>query len=136
MQYLKYAVPAYFYIPSQYDKLSTVPNDVVGSHNDLFPTLYELALSSQKYYNFGTPIMHKSPKDAFGWNEQNRFIFADGVVDDSMVFYTWDTNSIQRKHLQNTASSMDDTKRKNIEHKHAQMWLQKYILTKEYEERE
>jgi len=136
MQYLKYAVPAYFYIPKQYDTLQKVSNDVVGSHNDLFPTLYELALSSAKYYNFGTPIMFKTHKNAFGWNEQDRFIFADGVVDDSMHFYLWDTNTTQRKYLQNVASTLDENKRDKIQTKHAQIWLQKYLLTKEYEERE
>jgi phosphoglycerol transferase MdoB-like AlkP superfamily enzyme len=135
-QYLKYAVPAYFYVPKAYDKLKHISKDIVGSHNDLFPTLYELALSSQKYYNFGTPIMFKVTQNAFGWNEQNRFIFSDGVVDDSMDFYPWDKNNTQRKYLQNVAGVMDDTKRKQITHKHAQTWLQKYILTKEYEERE
>jgi hypothetical protein len=123
-------------VPKAYDKLKHISKDIVGSHNDLFPTLYELALSSQKYYNFGTPIMFKVAQNAFGWNEQNRFIFSDGVVDDSMDFYPWDKNSTQRKYLQNVAGVMDDTKRKQITHKHAQTWLQKYILTKEYEEKE
>jgi phosphoglycerol transferase MdoB-like AlkP superfamily enzyme len=135
MQYLKYAVPAYFYVPKAYDRLKQVSKDVVGSHNDLFPTLYELALSSQKYYNFGTPIMSKTTQNAFGWNEQNRFIFSDGVVDDSTDFYPWDKNTTQRKYLQNVAGAMDSAKHKQITHKHAQTWLQKYILTKEYEQR-
>jgi len=133
MQYLKYAVPTYFYVPKQYDTLSKVSKDIVGSHNDIFPTLYELSLSSTEYYNFGTPLMFKDEKNAFGWNEQNCFIFQDGVVDNKMKFFPWKENTTPRKYLQKEASLLKKNKEDRISIKHSQIWLQKYFLTKEYE---
>jgi phosphoglycerol transferase MdoB-like AlkP superfamily enzyme len=88
--FYKYGVPLYLYVPKQYDKLKDIDQNLVGSHNDIFPTLYHLALSQAEYYNFGTPLMQKE-KHAFGWNEQEKYLFYSGVSDGKNR-YTWDDN--------------------------------------------
>ena len=75
-QFLKYAVPFYAYIPKALDTLKTAPKDLVGSHEDIFPTLYELALSGEGYYAFGSPLMF-NVADRSGWNEQDRYLFKE-----------------------------------------------------------
>lgn len=77
--YLRYSVPAYFYAPPPYDRLKGVSETVVGSHEDIFPTLFELALSDSSYYRFGTPLMEKSAEHSYGWIESRDFIFPRGV---------------------------------------------------------
>jgi phosphoglycerol transferase MdoB-like AlkP superfamily enzyme len=89
-KFLHYSVPAYFYVPEAFDQLTKTTEDIPGSHNDLFPTLYELALSNATYYNFGQPIMEKNKADAYGWAGQGEFIFSDGVADSAnKLFYPW-----------------------------------------------
>lgn len=94
--YLRYAVPAYFYVPPALDQLRQVPRHVAGSHEDIFPTLFELALPRQSYYRFGTALMHKEPERAYGWIETRDFIFAQGVANvDSGQIAPWaDQNGV------------------------------------------
>lgn len=88
--YLRYSVPAYFYVPNDYDLLRSVPDTVVGSHQDIFPTLFELALSESDYYQFGTPLMAKNTQSDYGWVNQHSFLFSEGVVDKKTnTLYEW-----------------------------------------------
>ncbi len=93
-QYLRYSVPAYFYVPEALDKIKDSPNSLPGSHNDLFPTLFELSLSEISYYNFGQPIMEKSTDFAYGWASAGAYLFSNGVVDSrNEHLYNWADNS-------------------------------------------
>ena len=132
-QYLKYAVLTYFYLPQKYDKLKDIPKDIVGSHNDLFPTLYELSLSDTEYYNFGQPIMYKNHKNAFGWQESNTFLYDEGVVTSSMNLLKWDKTKQQRSLLNPKKETPTKYMKESIEKTKNQVLLKKYILVKEYE---
>ncbi len=132
MQYLKYAVPAYFYLPKRYDRLAKVSAKIVGSHDDLFPTLYELALSGEHYYNFGQPLMYKQPPTAFGWNEQKRYLFQEGVVTPDMQLHRFESG--ERKYLHVNAVPPTPFQRRRIEQNHYEIALKKYLLIKEYEQ--
>lgn len=134
MQYLKYAVSTYLYVPKQYDRLEHISKDVAGSHEDLFPTLYELALSGASYYNFGTAIMYKKVKEAFGWNVQNRFIFDKGVVTPDMKLHTWEKTNNERRYVDVNATALSQDKAARIERNRNQILLKKYLLIKEYED--
>ncbi len=133
MQYLKYAVPAYFYVPEAYDRLRHVSKEIVGSHEDLFPTLYELALSETRYYNFGTPVMYKEPLKSFGWNEQHRYLFNNGVVTPDMQLHPFETP--QRKYLQVNSVMPSPFQRERIERNRYEIALKTYLLVKEYEDK-
>jgi phosphoglycerol transferase MdoB-like AlkP superfamily enzyme len=133
-EYLKYAVLTYFYLPKKYDRLREIPKDIVGSHNDLFPTLYELALSKTEYYNFGQPIMYKTKKGAYGWHEREIFLFEDGVVSNNKKLYKWANKSKEeRVYLENTPKPISPFQNDVIEKTKKQILLKKYILLQEYE---
>ena len=134
MQYLKYAVSTYLYVPKKYDRLQNTPTDVAGSHEDLFPTLYELALSQASYYNFGIPIMYKKRENAFGWNLQNRFIFAEGVVTSNKKMHTWDKSTEERRYVDVNTTALSTKQVGRIERNRYQRLLKKYLLIKEYED--
>ncbi|RUM66100.1 MAG: hypothetical protein DSZ03_01655, partial [Sulfurimonas sp.] len=131
MQYLKYAVPAYFYVPQAYDRLRHVSKDIVGSHDDLFPTLYELALSQAHYYNFGTPVMYKEPESSFGWNEQKRYLFSNGVVTPDMKLHRFET--AQRHYLHVNSIPPSPFQQQRIIRNRYEIALKKYLLVTEYE---
>ncbi len=133
MQYLKYAVPAYFYLPKAYDRLRHVSKNIVGSHDDLFPTLYELALSQARYYNFGKALMYKDPQQSFGWNEQERYLFHDGVVTPDMKLHRFQAG--ERRYLYVDAAEPSAMQRQRIEANRYEVALKKYLLIKEYEEK-
>ena len=128
--FYKYAVPLYFYIPKKYDKFKNIDvKKMVGSHNDIFPTLYNLTLSNASYYNFGTSIMKKN-HNMFGWNEQGKYIFKEGVANKTSQLFNWDQNltlKLKPKQLSNTQiNKINELKYKNI--------LIEYLLNQEYEE--
>jgi len=79
--YIKYSVPAYFYVPKAYDTLKDVDLTISGSHNDLFSTIFELALPNTSYYAFGTALMNKSLDNSYGWIQNNALIVKQGVID-------------------------------------------------------
>lgn len=51
----KFAVPMYIYIPKSLKK--NLDTDVIGSHMDIVPTLYDLSLSKVKYVGAGTSLL-------------------------------------------------------------------------------
>jgi phosphoglycerol transferase MdoB-like AlkP superfamily enzyme len=61
----KHAVPFYLYVPQAYRPEKLVNQNVYGSHKDIFPTLYHLALSEAKYFCVGENMMSSSPKALF-----------------------------------------------------------------------
>jgi phosphoglycerol transferase MdoB-like AlkP superfamily enzyme len=50
-------VPLYIYIPDKFKPNYAVNTSVFGSHKDIFPTIYNLALSKIKYYSIGNNIL-------------------------------------------------------------------------------
>lgn len=80
-----YAVPFYIYVPKDYQKDIYYDSFRPASHKDIFPTLYELSLSEQKYLNLGgRNILKKvdNPKLEFGIN--------DGCyIDERQIFNTF-----------------------------------------------
>ncbi|WP_147289754.1 LTA synthase family protein [Helicobacter sp. MIT 14-3879] len=90
---ISYAVPFYIYIPTKIQ--NTLKNNGVnifydplrvGSHKDIFPTLYEFSLSNVSYYSTGGRNMLTKPKDLrleFGMNS-SIYINNIGVVNGDM----------------------------------------------------
>jgi hypothetical protein len=129
MLFSKYAVPFYLYVPKQYDTLKNLPKDIVGSHNDIFPTLYNLSLSDATYYNFGTSLTEKDPKKAYGWNQHHYYIFNSGVVNEKSQLFGWNANYRLNKNS-NIATQEQKDKIEQIKYKN---YLKAYILNSEYE---
>jgi phosphoglycerol transferase MdoB-like AlkP superfamily enzyme len=124
--FYKYGVPLYLYVPDRYDKLKSIDKNIVGSHNDIFPTLYNLTLSDSKYYNFGTSLMDKKEK-SFGWNEQNKYIFDNGVSNKQNL-YDWDNNLT----VANKPTTLSEWQFEQISTQKYKNILIEYLLNKEF----
>lgn len=129
MLFFKYAVPLYLYLPPKYDKLSGIDSSLVGSHNDIFPTLYHLSLSGTKYYDFGTPITDKASEQPYGWNDHEVYLFDQGIVDGRSRMFEFDKEYELHPQPINATS-----KEKQIIKKiYYQNCLKSYILNQEFE---
>lgn len=131
MAYLRYSTPTYFYVPKKYDQLSAVSNNIPGSHEDVFPTLYELSLSNSEYIGFGTPIMKKQPSQAYGWINQDSYIFDDGVAVGER-FYPWKDD--KKILLSKQFMDIESDKLNIIKEQKNQTQLKRYLIVKEFEE--
>lgn len=58
-EFKRYAVPFFLSIPKNYRPLKHDPHKF-GSHEDIFPTLYHLALSNQSYVKLGEDLFNDS----------------------------------------------------------------------------
>lgn len=69
-QVLGHAVPFYLYVPEAYQQGRTFDPTRVGSHKDIWPTLYELSLSDTPYYRTGCDLLaaEQDPQWCFGYN--------------------------------------------------------------------
>lgn len=54
---LSHAVPFYLYVPTTYQYQTLYDKTRIGSHKDIMPTLYQLALSSTPYYQTGCNLV-------------------------------------------------------------------------------
>ena len=78
---LNYAVPFYLYIPKALQKGLYYDKNRIGSHKDIFPTLYALSLSEVEFLSLGGKNMLEKPQDErleFGFNSEV-FIDKNGV---------------------------------------------------------
>ncbi|MBT8439538.1 MAG: sulfatase-like hydrolase/transferase [Gammaproteobacteria bacterium] len=131
MAFLRYSVPAYFYLPDEYALLDNSNNTLVGSHEDLFPTLFEIALPETEYFAFGTPLMQKQPQTAYGWINQDSLLFEDGVASNG-GFYSWQDES--RMLLSEQRRELAPDRKKIIEQLGYRTLLKKYLLVRELEQ--
>lgn len=88
----KYAVPMYIYIPKNLKK----PIDVnkAGSHMDIMPTLYDLALSETQYIAAGTSLLDSRKKHIAFNNEGfivsgNKAVLYD-ITTDTAIYFNFD----------------------------------------------
>lgn len=95
-------VPLYMYIPEKYKPQFVVNTSVFASHKDIFPTIFNLALSNTRYFSIGENLLHPDTHDQskyFGINIGSFTSFsADGAVNysPSTAFYTWKDRNDQR----------------------------------------
>ncbi|HEF3808436.1 TPA: LTA synthase family protein [Campylobacter jejuni] len=78
-----YSVPFYIYIPKDLQDNVYYDKDRVGSHKDIFPTLYALSLNNVKYLSVGGRNMLARPSD-----EKLEFGINDAVWIDKKGIYT------------------------------------------------
>ena len=113
--FLKRSVPILFYIPEKY-KPAFFDSSVMASHKDIFPTIFNLSLSNQKYIYSGDNLFKKSPNYRFAINEYNFIADSIGVIsyeNGSPAYYTWKDKNKRKLSLD------------NIQNPHAQFMLNK-----------
>ncbi|AJC88081.1 LTA synthase family protein [Campylobacter insulaenigrae] len=67
-----YSVPFYLYVPKNLQKDIYYDKNRIGSHKDIFPTLYALSLDNVDYLSLGGKSMLRTPSDKkleFGFND-------------------------------------------------------------------
>ena len=99
-----YSVPFYLYLPQNLRDGLYYDKNRVGSHKDIFPTLYALSLSEVKYLSLGGRDMLAKPKDTkkeFGFNALV-WIDENGVYSGDRAYYFKHQDS-----LKNTEESFE-----------------------------
>lgn len=107
--FLKNSVPILFYIPEKYKPQFFNPNIMV-SHKDIFPTIFNLSLSNQKYIYSGDDMFKNTTKHRFAVYGYSTIADSIGLVttENTPLYYTWkdkekrtlETNNIASPHAQ------------------------------------
>ena len=71
------SVPLYLHLPDAL-KPTDISIDIVGSHRDIFPTIFELAYPNAEYLKTGFDLFDSQEPHA-GWHEKGVWMFEDGV---------------------------------------------------------
>lgn len=86
----KWQTPLYLYVPKE--GFRKIPSETFGSHTDIFPTLYDFALSEFKHYSWGTSLLN--PQAAHYAFHYSRLGFNDAgaIIADrgGTQYLTWD----------------------------------------------
>ncbi|KTC93472.1 LTA synthase family protein [Legionella cincinnatiensis] len=89
---LRFEVPFFLHVPPVYQNNIKYDPERIGSHKDIFPTLYELALSEVPYLKLGNNLLSPNkPIFEFGYNV-SAFLFSEGVIiseENQQRFYPW-----------------------------------------------
>ncbi|MGG5507202.1 MULTISPECIES: LTA synthase family protein [unclassified Myroides] len=96
--FLKRSVPILMYIPEKY-KPAFFDGSVLASHKDIFPTLFNLALSDASYFYTGDNLFDPAVEHRFALNDYNFIADEKGAVaieNNQPYYYTW-TNQEKRK---------------------------------------
>ncbi len=100
---LQYGVFFFLHVPPAYRQGTHIDTNQVGSHKDIFPTLYNLSLSHAAYLNLGNNLAgpaHHSLLE-FGVNQGNlTILLPDGLITQTKLsndlikynFYPWQDN--------------------------------------------
>ncbi|WP_392566144.1 LTA synthase family protein [Utexia brackfieldae] len=89
---LSHSVPFYLYVPTAYQYHTVYDKNRIGSHKDIFPTLYGLALSDTPYYQTGCNLVAEQMTSLWcnvGYNP-NVVIDDQGAYDlNNNTFMSW-----------------------------------------------
>lgn len=87
------SVPLLLYIPEKYQPKHNIDFDVFASHKDIFPTVFNIALSDAKYVNSGNNLFDTIPKHPYFALNHYLAIAIDkyGAVDfdKKIQYYKW-----------------------------------------------
>ena len=72
------AVPIWYLLPDHLNR-AEVNTNIAVSHQDIFPTLFELALNQQDYYKLGQN-MFAPDETSIAWHESKFDLLTDGIV--------------------------------------------------------
>jgi len=96
---IKHSVPFIILAPTKYRPVHNVDNQIVGSHRNVFPTIFNLALSNTRYFNTGESLINpKGVKSNFGVYNYNTFYSSSGVViaKEPPLYFAWDSTNKNR----------------------------------------
>lgn len=95
-------VPLYMYVPEKYKPQTVINTSRFASHKDIFPTIFNLALSNSRYFSVGNNLLDTSSKDEntkyFGMNIGSFTSFSQEAAvnySSTSAFYTWKNKTNQ-----------------------------------------
>lgn len=94
-KFLEYETVFLLHIPAAYLPNHHINTHVLASHRDIFPTLYQLALSNATYLNLGNNLTARSLLFHYGFNHY-RLTTPNGYIDTTthpMLIYPWQDRS-------------------------------------------
>lgn len=89
---LGHAVPFYLYIPQAYKTNVVYDPQRVGSHKDIWPTLYALSLSDAEYYQTGCNLLAKTLNEAWCFAYNPEVIFDQKGAYSRESFRAWQSD--------------------------------------------
>ncbi|HCT31254.1 MAG TPA: hypothetical protein DIW31_11120, partial [Bacteroidales bacterium] len=91
----KYAVPFILYVPEKYKKKNLVDTKRFGSHKDIFPTIFNLALSRATYLKTGNNLMSEDKSKDLGVYCYSFAMNSKGCVDfqGAKLSYKWEADT-------------------------------------------
>ncbi len=91
----KLSVPLVLYVPEQYRKNPSPDIRLFASHKDIFPTIFNLSLSHERYSGLGNNLFDnsKSRNDFFALNEFKTVLNDYGavIIGNPPLYYKWET---------------------------------------------
>ena len=85
-----FSVPFYLYLPLAYRKNVTYDKERIGSHRDVFPTIFENIFSNVKYFASGNNLLSQEDEKSFAFN--SFFVMStEGAVflQEKPIYYRW-----------------------------------------------
>ncbi len=104
--FLKRSVPILMYIPEAY-KPTFYDKNILAAHKDIFPTLFNLSLSDQKYVYSGDNLFSAKKGYRFAVNEYNYMADSIGAIsydNNKMYYYQWTDKKRQKLKVADAAS--------------------------------
>ncbi|MGS4344985.1 LTA synthase family protein [Myroides odoratus] len=105
--FLKRSVPILMYIPEKY-KPAFFDETVLASHKDIFPTIFNLALSDASYFYTGDDLFDPTVEHRFALNDYN-FIADDkgaiAIENNQPYYYTWEGTGKRKLQVGDNSSS-------------------------------
>lgn len=102
--FMKRSVPILFYIPEKY-KPVFFDDNVIASHKDIFPTIFNLSLSDAQYSYTGDDLFKKDRAYRFAINGYEYMADSLGVLaieNAKPYYYTWADNNKRKLKVQNS----------------------------------
>jgi len=91
----KYGVPLILYVPQKYRPSNEVKTQRFASHKDIFPTIFNLALSNTTYLNTGFNLLSGSDDKNFSIYNYKLAMSSAGCVD-FPLYFKWENDSTKQ----------------------------------------
>ena len=128
----KMSVPFYLYIPKKLKPNKTIDtNNIVGSHTDILPTLYNLSLSNTNYWATGTDLLSEQAQNNIASDCLGSIMTKDNFVlydfaSGKEKYYTWD----KEKTRQIVPVQENQEHKKMVKHYKSSIAIAQYMLEK------
>ncbi|VAV83553.1 hypothetical protein MNBD_BACTEROID02-1202 [hydrothermal vent metagenome] len=112
--FLKNSVPFILYVPEKYKPTHRVDLKRFGSHKDIFPTIYNLSLSDQKYLYTGEDLLEKKNNDSFNFSINSFTLSANkfGAIfnEKKLINFKWKNKGVFKELVPTTLEETPELK--------------------------